>query len=58
MVITRIDAKLKLSQNRSAEDVDGVITGLRQQGDEASAAAVSAATGRQPLPAANHRSEG
>lgn len=46
LMITRIDAKLKLSQNRSAEDVDGVIAGLRRQGDGASADAVSAATGR------------
>jgi transcriptional regulator len=29
LVITRIEAKAKLSQNRSAADVDGVIAGLR-----------------------------
>jgi transcriptional regulator len=41
LVITRIEAKLKLSQNRSEADVDGVIDGLRTRGDLASAAAVS-----------------
>jgi transcriptional regulator len=43
VAITRIEAKLKLSQNRSAADVDGVIDGLRQRGDRASADAVEAA---------------
>jgi transcriptional regulator len=41
--ITRIEAKAKLSQNRSAADVDGVIAGLRAAGDEAGSAAVEAA---------------
>jgi transcriptional regulator len=36
--ITRIEAKAKLGQNRSAEDIDGVIAGLRERGDEAIAA--------------------
>jgi len=40
LAITRIEAKVKLSQNRSAADVDGVIAGLRSDGDEAAAAAV------------------
>ena len=43
--ITRIEAKAKLSQNRPATDVDGVITGLRERGDLASAAAVERARG-------------
>ena len=41
--ITRVEAKLKLSQNRPAADVDGVVAGLRSRGDEASAAAVERA---------------
>ena len=40
LLITRIEAKAKLSQNRPAADVEGVIDGLRQHGDEASALAV------------------
>jgi transcriptional regulator len=48
LVITRIEAKAKLSQNRSAADVDGVIAGLRERGDEASAQAVQRA---RPIPA-------
>ena len=40
VVISRIEAKAKLSQNRSAEDVAGVIAGLTERGDEASAEAV------------------
>jgi transcriptional regulator len=43
LLITRIEAKAKLSQNRSASDVDGVIAGLREGGDEASALAVERA---------------
>jgi transcriptional regulator len=41
--ITRVEAKLKLGQNRSADDIDGVIAGLRERGDEASAAATARA---------------
>ena len=37
--ITRIEAKFKLSQNRPAADVDGVVEGLRAAGDPESAAA-------------------
>jgi transcriptional regulator len=37
LMITRIEAKAKLSQNRPAADVDGVIAGLRERGDAASA---------------------
>jgi transcriptional regulator len=40
--ITRIDAKLKLSQNRSAADVDGAIEGLRAVGDARSLATATA----------------
>ena len=43
LLISRVEAKAKLSQNRSPADVDGVIAGLRVRGDEASAAAVQAA---------------
>jgi transcriptional regulator len=38
--ITRIEAKAKLSQNRPAADVDGVIAGLRSRSDLESAEAV------------------
>src|SRR3954451_854315 len=31
--ITRVDAKAKLSQNRPAADVEGVVAGLQQRGD-------------------------
>ncbi|KQQ82731.1 FMN-binding negative transcriptional regulator [Pseudarthrobacter sp. SL88] len=40
LLITRIEAKEKLSQNRSAADAAGVVAGLRSSGQEASAAAV------------------
>jgi len=40
LLITRIAAKEKLSQNRSAADAAGVVAGLRSSGQEASAAAV------------------
>jgi transcriptional regulator len=40
VAISRVEAKLKLSQNKSAADIDGVVAGLRDRGDEASAAAV------------------
>lgn len=42
LVIGRIEAKFKLSQNRSADDVDGVIAGLTRDGDVAMAKAVEA----------------
>jgi transcriptional regulator len=32
LAITRIEAKAKLGQNRSPEDIDGVIDGLRERG--------------------------
>jgi transcriptional regulator len=40
VVITRIEAKLKLSQNRTAADVEGVIEGLDAIGDHVMAEAV------------------
>lgn len=41
--ITRVEGKAKLSQNRPAADVDGVVAGLRAAGDEQGADAVDAA---------------
>jgi transcriptional regulator len=43
LLITRIEAKAKLSQNRPPADVDGVIEGLRARGDTRSADAVERA---------------
>ena len=43
LVISRIEAKAKLSQIRPAADVDGVVAGLTARGDLASADAVRAA---------------
>ena len=40
LVITRVEAKAKLSQNRPAADVDGVIAGLTARGEVATAQAV------------------
>jgi transcriptional regulator len=40
LLITRIEASFKLSQNRSAADVDGVISGLITNGYEDAAQAV------------------
>ena len=37
--ISRVEAKLKLGQNRSADDIDGVIEGLQERGDDAMAMA-------------------
>lgn len=50
VVISRIEAKFKLSQNRPPADIDGVVAGLQQRGDDASAAAVQGArpTARPP----------
>jgi transcriptional regulator len=42
VAIDRIEAKFKLSQNRPAADVAGVIAGLRAEGDDEGAAAVEA----------------
>jgi transcriptional regulator len=43
LTITRVEAKLKLSQNRADDDVDGVVAGLHRRGDHHSADAVAAA---------------
>jgi transcriptional regulator len=43
LLITRIEAKAKLSQNRPPADVEGVIAGLSARGDEQSAEAVKQA---------------
>jgi transcriptional regulator len=43
LVISRIEAKAKLSQNRPAADIDGVVEGTRQRGDLAMSRAVEAA---------------
>ncbi len=49
IAIERIDAKFKLSQNRSADDVDGAVAGLREGSPESPArAAVAAAMDAQP----------
>ena len=40
LIISRIEAKAKLSQNRSPADIDGVVEGLAADGDPASATAV------------------
>jgi transcriptional regulator len=45
LVITRIEAKAKLSQNRQPEDVEGVIAGLAARGDHRSSDAVKQARG-------------
>jgi transcriptional regulator len=43
VLITRVEAKFKLSQNRPAADVDGVISGLMASGHEDAARAVQRA---------------
>ncbi|WP_284979371.1 FMN-binding negative transcriptional regulator [Arthrobacter sp. fls2-241-R2A-200] len=43
LVISRVEAKTKLSQNRAPADVDGVIAGLQARGDLHSAADVERA---------------
>jgi transcriptional regulator len=44
LLITRIDAKAKLSQNRPATDIDGIVAGLRDRGQAESAADVARAS--------------
>jgi transcriptional regulator len=46
--ISRIEAKAKLSQNRPAADIDGVIAGLEARGDDLSATAVAEASPHRP----------
>lgn len=48
LVISRVEAKAKLSQNRPAADVEGVVLGLTNRGDTASAQAVAAARTHRP----------
>jgi transcriptional regulator len=43
VVISRVEAKVKMSQNRPPADVDGVVAGLELRGDSATADAVRAA---------------
>jgi len=43
LVISRVEAKVKLSQNRPPADVDGVVAGLDARGDTAGADAVRTA---------------
>ena len=43
LLITRIEAKAKLSQNRPEQDIPGIITGLRERGDLPSAGLVERA---------------
>lgn len=50
LVITRVEAKRKLSQNRPAADVDGVIAGLRAKGQLAAADDVERAKPDPALP--------
>ena len=45
--IIRIEAKAKLSQNRPATDIPGVVAGLAARGDERSAEAVEHANERR-----------
>ncbi|MEU0495849.1 FMN-binding negative transcriptional regulator [Mycobacterium sp. NPDC006124] len=42
VAISRIEAKFKLSQNRPDADIDGVVAGLRREGDARGADAVAA----------------
>ncbi|WP_141584696.1 FMN-binding negative transcriptional regulator [Actinomadura sp. WMMA1423] len=46
LVVTRIEAKAKMSQNRPEADIAGVIEGYEAQGDTTMANAVRAATGQ------------
>jgi transcriptional regulator len=50
LLITRIQAKAKLSQNRPAADIAGVVAGLTARGDDHSAAAVKRASSDRRLP--------
>jgi transcriptional regulator len=43
LLITRIEAKAKLSQNRPEQDIPGIIAGLRERGDISSASLVERA---------------
>ena len=45
LLIDRLEAKSKLSQNRSADDVEGVIAGLEAEGEKRISAAMRAMVG-------------
>jgi transcriptional regulator len=49
--VTRIEAKFKLGQNRSAEDQAGMLSGLEKSGDPESAALADFIRKQQPGPA-------
>lgn len=55
LTITRIEAKAKLSQNKSPSLVAGVVAGLRSVGDQAAADAVVAANAGKQWPAMRAR---
>ena len=41
LVISRVEAKFKMSQNRPEADIDGVILGLTEEGDQTAAHVVA-----------------
>ena len=45
LVISRVEAKTKLSQNRSDADIEGVITGLEARGDATTSTAMRVSRG-------------
>lgn len=45
LVISRVEGKTKLSQNRSDADIDGIITGLEARGDAMTSAAMRVSRG-------------
>jgi len=48
IAITRLEGKWKMSQNRSAEDIDGVIAGLEASGDAAAREVAGIVRARRP----------
>jgi transcriptional regulator len=48
IAITRLEGKWKMSQNRSAEDIDGVIAGLEASGDPAAREVAGIVRTRRP----------
>jgi transcriptional regulator len=46
--ITRLDGKWKMSQNRAAEDIDGVVAGLGGSGDPRERAVAELVEKRRP----------
>jgi transcriptional regulator len=49
MVISHVDAKFELSQNRPTADIDGVVAGLHAAGEQAASAAVQASRPRPSI---------